>query len=464
MKVKISKYLLCIFCLLIYWVLILLLDFSTIQTGYHITALIPAIYIILYFTFLHDLLKQITSPFLIAYTFFSFFKYFVLSVTTILEGYYAGLSPYSPSDDSLTNAGIIIIVEMILSFLSIGIFYSRDKLYFFYIKQKFYSESSVIYFIFILFSILLFLAVPSLRNNISFGFFYEETTRSINLLSLGLQYVVINSKYILFFIVFSSVLKSKIITRYHIAILLLVALFVISFKTGLSRKPIIAAAVSCYFILIFAFPVYKRILAIPIILITLTLFLSVSLTRDLYTNTTNLFDNFFNIKYLQPYFCGQYNVAIAEEASLWYATLRNSNALTELLRPCFIIGSIIKDASVVYSLDIFSQRISLGSEVIRHDQILPFISQVKIIFGYPGVIIFPIFFIYLGNKCDKIFYSIRILEIKFLAVYSSFYLAQFIILNLTILINAISFELGILLPVVILNYYIYKYKHQFISR
>jgi hypothetical protein len=61
---------------------------------------------------------------------------------------------------------------------------------------------------------------------------------------------------------------------------------------------------------------------------------------------------------------------------------------------------------------------------------------------------FTVIPVYAGWYCDRLYRSSASLELSFLGAYLAFYFAQAMILNMTILINNVTFMLAIFLPVV----------------
>src|SRR5699024_7300372 len=123
------------------------------------------------------------------------------------------------------------------------------------------------------------------------------------------------------------------------------------------------------------------------------------------------------------------------------------NFVLSLLRPLFGVGSLIKSNNNIYLENLFDARMSMGIEGFRGDQILPLIGEGYMYFGFLFSPLFSIIFVRLGVFFDILYFRTDNIEVLFLSIIISFYLAQAMILNSTILINMLSFRLAIYLPV-----------------
>lgn len=456
---KTIKYFSAFFCFIGYLIFILFIDFNSIDKGYQVTTILPLVFLCCFYGFLWSPITQKKTPFLVLFSCVAFVRYVVLSIVTIVNGTYVGLSGVTPSSNSLKLAGILMVWELIIASLLIRIWSKKiickDE------KQLLSSQAHPgIYIIFFLMTGVLMVAVPQSRIGLSF---FGNISRAFNdeigsQLVLGIRESFINAKYFLLFAVI-ILLQSKNGINFsrnrffsYICVLLF-CVIIIGFRIGANRKKMLSDAIASILVLWKLFPKYRRTTAISLLSVGLILVASTTVFRGMTDTVGGFFSEYLNLDFLQPYFLGQYNVAIAIEAKEFYPRMFDINTyLLSFLRPIFGIGSIIKKIDFTMAANLFDARMSAGLSGWRGDHILPMIGEGYMLFG---IVLSPIILaitIRLGIYFDSLYYKSPKLELVFISTIISFYLAQGMILNSTIILNMLSFRLAIYIPVVYLAY------------
>lgn len=442
---------------ILYCIYFLSIDFINLNEGYKITSVLPLVYIITFYIFLWRPLCTKKTPFILVFTVITFIRYVVLSVATLNNGGYIGLSGVQPSSYNIALAGYLMIYELLITSLAINIWSNKivkvNKL----IESK---GNSTIYLMFVVLTALLILLIPQSRQGISFFNFinYGENDEIRNNLILLIREFIQNAKYFLFVLVFILVGKHKRF-RFHYkdfksySILLLISILIIGLRIGTNRKNMVADSLATLLILWNVFPRYRKN---AIVVISIIGFLLVSITtvfRGMSDNPLVVFSDLLNLDFLQPYFLGQYNIAIGIEAGKVYSNYIDVRTYVYgFFRPVFGIGSLLKGSSFFMTKNIFDLRMSEGINGFRGDQILPMIGEGFILFG---VIFSPIITLVvsrIGIYFDSLYSKSNKVEIIIISAIISFYLAQGMILNSTIILNMLSFRLAIYAPVVYIAY------------
>lgn len=450
-----------IFFMAIYLLFVCFLDLGSISNGYRITIILPIMYLICFYIFLWKPIFTIRTPFIILFSCVAFIRYVVLSIVTIISGNYFGISGSMPLDESLTLAGILMCWELITT--SFCVFYWSKK------KINFKNEISdcmnsqanpLIYVMFFLITIVLLIIIPQSRTGLSF---FGNINRSINaeigsLLVLGIRECFINAKYfILFFIIIIFGKKSKFNFDNKSALtygfIILVCICIIGLRIGTNRKKMLADSLAIILLLWTLFPKYKKSTALVVMGSGVALVAVTTVFRGMTHSALSFFSEYINIDFLQPYFLGQYNVAMAIEAKMYYGEMINIKTyLFSFLRPIFGIGSIIKNLDFNMVANLFDMRMSFGIDGFRGDQIIPMIGEGYMLFGVFLAPILSVIAVRIGIMCDMLYKKSQKLEVCFISSIIAFYVAQFMILNSTIIINMLTFRLAIYIPVVLLAY------------
>lgn len=460
------KFSLLLFILFIYIICLSLFDWDLITAGYRLTAVLPVCYLFCFFFFLWNPVFKKRSPFVILFCIIAFVRYVMLSIL-ILNGSFQGISGIEPSEDNLTLAAYLMIYELVLVSVFIFIWskkYIPDPLP---IKNVNMQKQPYIYLAFIMITCIGLLVIPEATQGLSFFGNINRGHNEGNLFILGIRECFINAKYFLLFVIIMVLSKyGKNRTNINIKkyiFLLIVAILIIGIRIGTNRKRFLADALAIFLLLSSLYPQYKKITFISLFGAGIFLFACTTLYRGMIDSYGDFMNDFFDVGFFQAYFLGQYNVAIAIEAYKFSPDYLSIKTLIyEVFRPIFGIGSLIKNMDIQTAGDLFNFRISLGLSTIRNDQIIPLIGQGYMYLGFIFSPLFSILFSRLGIYCDKLYRNSNQIEVIFLASYISFYLAQFMALNGTIILNNASFLLAIFIPVFALSMFfnqLIKKKH-----
>jgi len=446
--------------ILFYLLFVMSVNFSEINDGYKITAFLPIMFFLCFILFLYRPLIEKKSPFITLFVGVAFVRYVILSIVTLINKDYVGISGINPSSDSLNLAAFLMMWELLV--LSIAINYWSMK----YIpsstkSKELRSDANIaIYIVFILISIFLILIVPSAREGLSFfGSINGSMREDIgSVLILGIREMFINAKYFLLFIMIIILSKNTNRPRFmSYLVLITVSIIVMSLRIGSNRKKMLADSLPIILILWKKFPSYKKITTLLITSVGAILVALTTVYREMTESTTSFFNEYFGIEFLQPYFLGQYNVALAIEAKKQFSENLDVNSyIINFFRPIFGIGSFVKNIDYVSAANIFDSRVSLGLRGFRGDQILPSIGEGYILFGFLLAPLIGLCVVGLGIYVDRVYIKGVKLETNFLASLIAFYLAQIMILNSTIILNVLSFRLAIFYTIVYLAYNSYQ--------
>lgn len=449
------KYLLFSLSILIYLTSLFFIEIIPINMGYKYTYLLPLSFIICFFLFLWDVVIRYKSPYLIAFSVIAFLRYVILPYALLLEGDYNGYSYIPPDQAALQSASWMMVYEIIIVSFVINAFSKRmlNKLNKNYslIVQKNNVTYSVSFFIFLL----AILVIPQASEGISvfFNINWGINQEIGSNLVLFIRQCFIISKYFIYFAILSYVYNKKSLSKskFIYILILFITLIIMSVQIGANRKNIISDAFALFFLIIKVFPKRKYSSIIILMTVTLIMFSAFTIFRGSIGQNDSLFSYIFSLKMLQPYLLGEYNVALAIEAKeLLYNDFGIKNLLMDIFRPFFGIGAMLKNIPVLRSEELFAQRLSLGG-FYRQDQIVPIIGQGFIYFGWILAPIFSVISAMVGIYCDTLYKKSNSIESCFFSAYFAINLAQAMILNFTILINIITFRIGIIWTLFYLN-------------
>jgi len=446
----IIKYTLFIILMIIYFVYILNIDYLNLSKEYYITIALPLVFILCFFTFLYDCISEYKTPFLIIFTIVAFVRYVFMSILLINSSYYDGVSGVYPAQNSMILAGYLMCWELIADCIFIR-YLSRkhlEKKYGFESKNDFNIDSNVLIYLSIFFiTLILIIIFPIARKGISFFWILNPAQNDEigSYLMLFIRECFNISKYFLFFAIvillyknkYFNFMKNKFVSYF---IIISISVLIIGIRIGTNRKKILADTLAMLLIMFKLFPKYKKLTIIALSLLGLILIYITTFFRKFTNSGADFITSFFDISRVQPYFLGQYNVSMAIEAKMYFGnSIDLKTYIFGLLRPLLGVGQLVKTIDFVMVEDIFHKRISLGLTGFRHDQILPMIGQGYILFGFAFSPLLSLISVWLGIKCDELYQKGNKLEFQFLSVYLASYLAQGMILNITILLNNISF-------------------------
>lgn len=442
-----------------YGVYLYSLNFDAIDSGYHITAIMPPLFMLCYFLFLHKPIMEYKSPFLILFTLVAFMRYVILSVLTLNAGKFSYISQLDPKDENIRLAGILMCYELILCSVVANIA-SRKIL-----KKKTpvgerletVSDNTGIYFMFIALVIVLIVLVPSARIGLSFGIDVSSADNDDvgSFLVLGIRECFVNAKYFLLFatLILLKKLGIRDTTRGYI-IVIAVCVIVIALRIGSNKKKMICDALACMVILLKLFPRQRKITvgSLGFFAFILVFFTALSRGQASGGSAAGFLTQYFELEQAEQYFGGQFHVAIALEAKQMYGDLITwKTYILHFLRPMFIIGSFVKQTGFVLLSDIFDIRMSYGIVGHRGDQILVTLGEGYMLYGKFFAPILSAATVVLGIFFDRIYRYSNKTEYVFIAAAMAFYCAQVMILGTTQIINIITYRLTIYMLIIFIN-------------
>ncbi len=443
-----------------YGVYIYNLNFDLIDPGYHITALMPPLFVICYFAFLHRPIMKNKSPFLIIFALVGFMRYVVLSVLTLNAGTFSYITKLDPKDSNIRLAGILMCYELIVCCIAANIASrkmlnkkepERGK------RLEGKSDNVGLYFVFIAIVVVLVALVPSARIGLSFGIDINSADNDDvgSFLVLGIRECFVNAKYFLLFATLILLEKYKLrdTTKGYIVVILM-CVIVIALRIGSNKKKMICDAFTCMLILLKMFPKQRKITVSGLGIFAFVLVFFTALFRGQATegNIFGFLTQYFELEQAEQYFGGQFNVAIAIEAKAMYGYMISwKTYILHFLRPMFIIGSLVKKTDFTLLSDIFDIRMSYGLAGHRGDQILVTLGEGYMLYGKIFAPILSAAAVVLGVWFDKIYKYSNKIEYVFIAAAMAFYCAQVMIFGTTQIINIITYRMCIYLVVIFIN-------------
>lgn len=449
-----------LFAIAVYIFYISKINFYNLNQGYYVTLFLPITYIFCSYFFLWDPVISIRTPFLVLFNGVSFVRYVLLSISTLNNNGYAGLSGVPVSNESLNIAGHLMLWELIVISFFIKFWYKKKFSYAFQKEKQLESDANIyVYLLSFVIASILILIIPQAQQGLSFFGSINSSMRDEigSLFLLGIRELFINSKYFFLFFVIIALQRKNGLNLYKnqkisYLIIFIVIVLVIGLRIGSNRKKLLADSISALLLLWNLFPKFKKRSSILILSIALMLVAVTTVYRGMTSSPETFFNQYFDVDTLQTYFLGQYNVGIAIEAKdLFSNQITMRNFMLSLLRPIFGIGSLIKNIEFSRLDSLFDMRMSMGINGFRGDQILPIIGEGYMLFGFLFSPILLICISRLGLFFDELYANSKKIEIVFLASVVSFYLAQGMILNTTIILNMLSFRLAIYLPIAFLG-------------
>jgi hypothetical protein len=457
--IKLIKIFSIIISMMLYALFFLFIDFSNLEDGYHITILLPFIFLCCFFMFLWDPVFNKRTPFIVLFTCVAFIRYVVLSFITVNNGSYMGISGVHPSPESLTFAGLLMCWELIVSSMFLY-YWSKKKLSYNLPKVADLTSNAnvAIYIAVIIFSVALLILIPQARQGLSFFGDVTYTSEVESVFILGLRELFVNAKYFLIFTLIIILKRRNKVGQIKNRLssyltVLITSILIIGIRVGTNRKQLLSDSLAVLLTLWRAYPKFKKTTTISITSIAILLVAITTLFRGMTDSLNSFFLDYFDMEFLQPYFLGQYNVAIAIEASSLFSYMIDIKTyILGFIRPLFGIGSFIGNIDFTMVATLFDARMSMGLLGTRGDQILPMVGEGYILFGFILSPLFLIITVRLGIFFDSLYTKSKNLEIVFISSIISFYLAQGMILNSTIILNMLSFRLAIFIPIVWLAY------------
>lgn len=257
-------------------------------------------------------------------------------------------------------------------------------------------------------------------------------------------------KIVLLLVYFESIefFENKFINRSNFFIFTcILSVLLLFFSLENNRKNTIFLMLSVMFFLCAKFPEYKKIILVPSVTIGGVTFSVLTQSRF----NTSIIEMFTNVDTFRSYFLPIDKIATGLEIKNFNYEANFYQLFIDIFRPFLGIGFFVKSflAKINVSGDFYHERISYGG-LGRTDQILPYTAQVGN-YSWVLLIIFTCIILYVGNYYDqKIKFCLKNpknLDARWTYVYVQIILilSQFQIINLTILVNKITFSTIIIL-------------------
>lgn len=414
--------------------------------GYELTWLLPFWALFCFVFLLWKPLTLCRTPFLALFSVVIFLRYGLLSWAMLFCENFDGVSGCSPAASSLEASLGYMVLELGAASLAIRLLYSRGVEW----GGAGYDCGTgpiPVYAAFIMASVMLLLFTPAARAGFMLFSTGQPVQESLNFWALGVRECFDNARFFLLFCFIFAVKSRAVPAPLAVFLLGAGAAVAVGVQVGTNRKIIAASALALACVLARVFPQKRRSIffalgGLAVLLVALT-----TLYRASAAGVDGVWLRYLSPEYLQAYLLGQYNAALGLEAAALGGDISPMQAFMELLRPVFGVGSLLKEHCVMFSKLYFDSRMSIGLDALRKDQILPMIIQGKMLFGFPGAVAFSLIPVFCGWYCDRLYRTSSCVELSFLGAYLAFYFAQAMILNMTILINNVTFMMAIFLPV-----------------
>ncbi|WP_446423922.1 hypothetical protein [Mailhella sp.] len=414
--------------------------------GYDLTWILPFWALFCFVFLLWKPLTLCRTPFLALFSVVIFLRYDLLSWVMLFCESFDGVSGCSPAESSLEAALGYMMLELGTASLTIRLLYARS------VEQ---SEAGYdcgtgpipVYAVFIAVSAMLLLFTPAARSGFMLFSTGQPVQESLSFWALGVRECFDNARFFLLFCLIFAVKSRAVPAPLAVFLLGAGAAVAVGVQVGTNRKIIAASALALACVLTRVYPQKRKSIFLALGGLAVLLVISTTLYRAAATGVDGVWLRQFSPEYLQAYLLGQYNTALGLEAAALGRDISLTQAFMELLRPVFGVGSLLKEHCVMLSKLYFDSRMSMGLDALRKDQILPMAMQGQMFFGLSGTVSFTLIPVFCGWYCDRLYRSSPSLELSFLGAYLAFYFAQSMILNMTILINNVTFMMAIFLPV-----------------
>lgn len=409
--------------------------------AYKFLFILPILYGVLFVLVIPIFIKEKKyGPGLILLYIITFIRYVIMPIL-LKETYYYRDARYQPENTSLNIAILIMIVELISIALMVIIFYkipNSNKIVAELSKEENQNRKLMLGFVLIICFIIV-LRNPNVLKFFNF-FLIQESTQIYTQEALNastLQVLAISWIRVLLPVLWIKCCKEKLLkTKNDIwcYIAMIGPLLAITFFNGTSRSSIIMPAYAYTLILGKTFPKYKKRIQISIISVASIAVLSLTLFKSFGHNVNSV--NSINIQwlanYLQAYFGGPHNMAIAiETKKMFINEIGIGTFLSDILGPITIIGKPFRNS--LSTPELFNYKF-FGSNV-SFDQVIPTAGESYMFFGILGCCIFSMIIVYIICKLDFNYFKEESIELGFLyaitACQAAFNLPQ----NLTILLS-----------------------------
>ncbi|MCH4351761.1 hypothetical protein AB6G49_02770 [Staphylococcus haemolyticus] len=433
---------------------------DSLEIGYQNLYLLPISYAICYLLFIRVVVKNYgISLFLGVYLTVSFFRYVILSLLVVKSQWFLGRSEFPPDFNLFNKAIFLMAYELLAYSIAILVFHkiffkNRHKENIYSEKNKDYniqfSNSNIVYILFIILTGLLVVLRPGSLNFFSFfsvNSSYTSIDEADGLTSIVIIFLNISRLLIYFMII------RWIYTKIHPKNMLL-SFSLISFITvinaliffGTNRSDFIFNFIINLIILIY---LYKKsgitlnvflILLLPIVVSGMTKYReSVTVTNGA-NKLVDITDN------LQVYLGGVYNVAMSLD--LTSPTNNPLMLLADIFRSAIGPNLILKNLNLVSSVKLFNFRIYQNDHI---SQIIPMIGQANLYLGFIFAPLLGMFFIGLAIFLVREIIKFRRFELIYVFTLFSGRLGFVMGQNGNILLNDLTFFLPLFLLVFYIN-------------
>lgn len=389
-----------------------------------------------------------------------YLRYVLLSFLLVFTGFNVERSNVPPLESSYNQAVVLMTIEGIAIF-SVLIFVVSKVSFswknFNLISIKNYN----IYFLFICFSIILFIIQPALWGKISFIVPQitgdNQETSLIGSLTYFCLYV---SKYLLIVLVtskfYSLYIKSNssiyIFFNYLFAVIFSLVIF------GHNRADFLIAFFAVLFLLqmlyrkkAYIYNFFSVILA-PVIIVIITQ------SRAAISADNNLPFLESMTSMLNAYLGGIYNVAIAIETKEYFGEFINlQNIIYDVFRSFLGLNIFIKNMDAELTNHLFNYRIYGSGHV---SQILPSVGQGYFYFGYILSPLFTILLILLAVYLMKKAIELKSIDLVLFLLIPIFRLTLSPVQNISIMMNDLSSILVIFLPLYFISNILFRSKNK----
>ncbi len=426
--------------------------------NYAFLSALPLSYFVLFTFFIKKFFyyKKATI-FLLVFTLISFFRFVILPITMVIANYSGGRSLVTPRDSSFDIAVILMIFELLVSFLLIRIMERRIHLKNLNQKKlelKLGGRRNLIFILFIVLS-LIFLLFDN-RWLLVINFFQAQPLiwgDDLPIEAMFGSYLFMIVKQMLFvfgiFYFFKSYQKNK--SPVFLVLAITITVLNIGIFMGTNRADVLVGSFAALLLLFFLFPLKNiKIIAVAMVIGIMGLLTQISETRNFSAYSAGKSNSLIMADNLQAYLGGPYNVAIAIETKSNYPQASNIEVLFfDIFRPMLGVNFLVRDLPLEYSNIYFNRRMFLADH--PRSQIIPMIGQGNLFFGYFFSPLFNVIFILLaywftslalkrGNL--MLFYFLILTVIRM-----SFMMGQ----NTMNLINDMSFNLFLFIIIFHLN-------------
>lgn len=433
-------------------------NISSIPAGYENIGILPIIFTIVYFVIFRIALKSKYKFTVVGIVIIQWIRFVLMPLVISLSDGNIGMYYFSPERKTLELAMNIMIYELIFTSILLIIIISLMEKYFpvkSVLTQVKLLGNQKIYFLFVLFSIAVFLTVGQNINLINLIFIPvdesspERVGDATNSLIILAQQIVLIGYFLVFLLLtnyfFRLYRKSNNILYVYMNII--IALFSVSIIIGERRSAQLYIALATIWILINTYPKFKKSItmsvggvALSIIgLMSIYKFFGAFLTGSYADamSTANI-DMSWLSQTLQIYFFGPENIAVALEFH-FNNNVNVYHVILDTIRSTFLVNTIVPDDYLTVSQR-FNYDIYHGTQISGH--LISAAAYGYMMVGLIGVPIFAVLNIIMSVIIENRMYAVKSLEMKFFLTYILARVITFIFYSTPPVINNITILFG----------------------